>query len=1044
MGKSVLIDNFSGGMKRESAKLSDTQSSNLLGLSHLGGDLHTIDGVSGIGEFAYSTYPTGLGTPQSHSSYGSQTSKITYCLKRMDQTVWVGIPQSTYLRDFTSSGANPILMTPLAHWEMSDNGPNEFDRILGVVDNRDFLPYNCPIAYLWSTRVHEFFGLHSGLYCRDYTELDYDETQSFAISMWVKSDEALASGSDPRRLIGHINPTSTASGWKLNIGDSSNPTTYGGKLVYTAYGPSATNSYMIAANAAIDWTTWHHVVVVHDNHGAPSAPDNYIYIDGVAVANTVTVGGSHVALDVANDHTDSWNTCWIGAASSTTFGVAYGSNAFKGKIGAVTLYRCANTDIGTMKITAAQALQQYTAEKYRYLGPAVVSYDYVPLLGNSLYCQDTAITPISSRTLRGNTFIRSSAEVEHFVQIGSNLYFGTDEPSTHDYLYRWSGPTSGLARVDATLTLDNTHTYYTIGGVHAKWRARFYINVGWMVFFKVGGKWETTGHVIWQIDRDNFRVYLEDEGPLDHTVYDVAFVNVHRAGVDPGTTCAAIESNAGNTLPEGTYYYKWRYVNSNTGYVGEFSSTGTCTLGAGEDTATISGWDVNPPTQDITGLEIYRSSTGANGLYYLVQEASTKTYTPATNIYERTMLASSYVDTGWLDATLGNVIEEVDSGTFVRPQNLGKLKYYGNRLYGATQDYLWFSNMDEPEYMPGFYNGALTGEDYTSSIYGGYMPIGLHGGDWIQTIHSESGTYNTQGLETDNLMIFTRSRVIRWYGSNWSNFVVKEAFNTGVLAHKTVASNGSVTVWLASSGHVMVVPQGGTLPTIASGAIFPNGVMHSRYTTDSTRDDTWDNWCGTIWGDYYLLSGSLTADHVNDTTWMLHLPTMTWTSIPYGYNDFHQWDPVGALNFHSLTGTNAYPGDVEHIHTLFYGPPSGLSAYASHMDCEWVSRPISLPSSPRDVPRKCRVDRLRICCSCPTTADTTLAVKVIGSHNTAVEYTGSETIAHDHTNPGSRTIVETRVPTCKMHPYFQIKLTWNAVEHMQIDWVEVELVDNAS
>lgn len=151
-----------------------------------------------------------------------------------------------------------------------------------------------------------------------------------------------------------------------------------------------------------------------------------------------------------------------------------------------------------------------------------------------------------------------------------------------------------------------------------------------------------------------------------------------RMGVSAPTWQAAFTSGAAGNL-NGSYKYIFWGVNS-YGAEGDYGpETAEVTITSGR--ASFINVATAPVSAGIMYWKVGRNTAGASGLYWYVTDV-----TNGTEIFVDNLADSSLVD-----------LAPVDQGY---PRQFEFITSYGNRCFGAVGDYLWFSNLNQPEEFP--------------------------------------------------------------------------------------------------------------------------------------------------------------------------------------------------------------------------------------------------------------------------------------------------------------------------------------------------------
>ena len=449
--------------------------------------------------------------------------------------------------------------------------------------------------------------------------------------------------------------------------------------------------------------------------------------------------------------------------------------------------------------------------------------------------------------------------------------------------------------------------------------------------------WIMTGHTIKALAsaRNNNTFYLDDCGAdtLGNWV-DYCIVRLHRPGVAPAGGCTAT-AHVGGTGLTGTFNYIWRYYNSKTAYYGLFSAVSSPDVTVANGSIDVSGWPAQPPDLDVDTLEIWRTRTDAVGApaqvdsnYYLWKSVSlggtaSSLMGDGVPVTLRVGAATTYTDDGSVVINqTENALTDNAVAYYERAGALCLVRAHDGRLYAAQQNMLYMSALDTIEYMP---SSAAQDPLATSSsagvTQGGTVQIGVSPAEPITAMTSDMGNFSTDGVSGTDLLIFTNKRAMRWYGTDQTSFQLVAGFGFGCVNQRSLVHAGGQMVWntgdhivtlnIPWSMYMSMHPQY-NCPVIMSQKMWPYNIR--QYITAADVERCLAAWSAVFWNGWYILSGSLSA-YEPDTTWVCRMPmemqeaqnAVTWTSYPYGFNDFQLWNAPGAAGGWLLTGSVTTP-----------------------------------------------------------------------------------------------------------------------------------------
>lgn len=216
------------------------------------------------------------------------------------------------------------------------------------------------------------------------------------------------------------------------------------------------------------------------------------------------------------------------------------------------------------------------------------------------------------------------------------------------------------------------------------------------------------------------------------------------------------------------YYYVYCYENATTGGLSSPSpkslSTGTFT----NDQVNIT---VTPSTDtQVTGIRIFRSTDGGDGVYFEVQAAAfANTAGPHVDTTADTSLLTSTAPTGGFNDP--------------PPRSKGFV-WYANRIWMYVDNLVWFTGWEE----------------IRNGFEAECVPSGGAGNYWA--FDSE-----VTGLSVaeDGVIIFTGGKMFKIEGDTLDTFRrVDLAEGLGLRERATIARHGKVTAWLDSSSSIWI------------------------------------------------------------------------------------------------------------------------------------------------------------------------------------------------------------------------------------------------
>ena len=458
---------------------------------------------------------------------------------------------------------------------------------------------------------------------------------------------------------------------------------------------------------------------------------------------------------------------------------------------------------------------------------------------------------------------------------------------------------AGTIKPDGTTTVPGTDTLWTTGAVRkgdslfviigTTWYGPYYVTA-------IGGETTLTTSVA-----------VPTSGGV---ASDYIITRTHQAGIlTPTGTITATAVGSGGSLTAGDYKFAVTYANSVTGFESEpvyISGTVTCVT---DDSVTIASYGTGPTGSGLQAdqFKVYR--TKAFGAKYFLSNTLSRDQAGYT-------FATTATVTG-ADSALG---AELEIGHTPPPYVRG-LFQWNNRLYGygLTQiqssgdtytttgtdvNQLVWSTLNSPEYWP---RNQWDADDVfdINALAGGFISVGQPGIE-IRGLLGDGGSASGGDTRGSSLLVLKESGLsYRWYGMDWSDFELDEAFETTCPSSYTAGSHEGKLFWCSRKGPVGI--QAG------SSEVVP---LYQKLFPEASRDFEALNTAssmaklrGCVWRDWYILAWRETASTTNNRGAMLHIPTGTCTTL-----DNTNCNLIAA-SFSAWSG----PGDANE---LYYGKDS--------------------------------------------------------------------------------------------------------------------------
>lgn len=650
--------------------------------------------------------------------------------------------------------------------------------------------------------------------------------------------------------------------------------------------------------------------------------------------------------------------------------------------------------------------------------------NYRPLLANCY--RDGSNAYLASRT---------DGIKEFFCQVGKYLYI-TYGDQVNGESVRWDGffyASGAVSCLTADLTLvTGSGTDFSSADVKQGDTIYFYDHAGSAWQLGAGArtiKRVTDGtHLV--LDGNGFDTTGKGAGGGNSVNYII--VRAHKMGVTAATTCTAGAATAGGSLtPSTTYYFKYRYKNSLTGYTGNISGAGSAATTDVNKTIPLSGWSTRPIDRQINQLEIFSSTDGATYQLHATLTAGATDYA----------FPASYDATANPAAT-ATVLEADAAYHDVPPDRFGKLIHWNGKLWarrtGTYANRLHFSTTWGYEYWPTL---LIASDDPSSTMpyAGGYILVGS-AGDYIMDYAPEGGAYSTTGEAGSNLLVWTFTRAFRFFGASWLDFQLVEAFHVGAVSNRVAVNCAGLVCWLSRDGPMLIEP-GSNVPTPIYRALWPKG-LH-EYLSGTSTDTLLAQAVAIYWNGYYILALGTAADTKNTQLWAFHLATRTWTPMHTS---------SAAINVASLAACDG-PTDREqllmgdgaygYVWRLF--AKTGTHTYWTPSTSAGVPTEIKLPLlslSPRPEDRYTvkHIERVIACYKAPAAQQTvTLSVYTNGQDTGTPSYSDTATVAADSSTHKRQYAIwyPSKSGSFPDGRLFWLWLTGTFTAEMELEWVQI-------
>ena len=152
-----------------------------------------------------------------------------------------------------------------------------------------------------------------------------------------------------------------------------------------------------------------------------------------------------------------------------------------------------------------------------------------------------------------------------------------------------------------------------------------------------------------------------------------------RAGVSAPTQVLSAFSNAGAGNLTGAYTYVYTGVNSYSAEGDYGSASPSITVTTAQ--VRVTNIPTAPVSHGINSWNVYRNTANAQGIYWLITSVTNGVTSFTDNVADTSLTVAAPTDQGYL-------------------RNFSFMLSYAGRLWGAVDDFLWFSELNEPETFP--------------------------------------------------------------------------------------------------------------------------------------------------------------------------------------------------------------------------------------------------------------------------------------------------------------------------------------------------------
>ncbi len=615
---------------------------------------------------------------------------------------------------------------------------------------------------------------------------------------------------------------------------------------------------------------------------------------------------------------------------------------------------------------------------------------------------------------------------ERFCAMNGRLYF----TNQNDENWMWDGRfyKVGQAKISGTTMLGSGTNWLTAVNTYGS------VKIGDKTYIKNGANWSLTAGIVAKSIHSGTHIELNSAGPSVSSFSNYIISGAHDARVIGPTTAPALAATAGTSLATGTYKYKFTYENNDLGIESDPSPAATIAV-TGVNRRVVVGNGTNWPQYpsafnwqySTDTVNVYRTRINGTSSYFFADDVTRGT----------TGNFGTFTDT-LPDASLTTAVAAPSDHTAM-PDDIKYFIEFNGRLYGwgskGNPEKLYFSTLGSPDYFPAYEFGI---DDPSDATLGGYVVLS-EPGDPIVAAIVEGGTYGSSGKAGSNLLVFTNTRAYRWYGIDWNDFARAEALGIGCIAPKSLVNHGGMIIWLSHQG-IVALPSGANavqnigLPIRAS---IPDNITEPLMTYGAKC-------VGSVWRDWYILAWPGDSYTYNTFVDMLHIPTMTWTSLNESpsvnyINDLSVWDGTGdngELYYADETNSYIWQMFVKSGSNTYFAPSSSTGVSAR------FGKFLTLARSEEEIDWVKTIKRVSTCWARPASAqNVTLKIETNGAWpNVQSSPTFSKTVSVSSTDAGS---TARRRAYAEWYPNvsgrsFALEFNGIFTAQMQIIWIKVE------
>jgi len=479
-----------------------------------------------------------------------------------------------------------------------------------------------------------------------------------------------------------------------------------------------------------------------------------------------------------------------------------------------------------------------------------------------------------------------------FAPWGIRLYISVYDAR----MVRWDAfyYTTGTIKPNGTTTVPGTSTLWQTGAVRK----------GDTLFVQIGSSWYGP-YYITAIGSETSLTTSAAVQTAAGVASDYIIARTHEAGIlTPTGTITATAVGSGGSLTAGDYKFAVTYANSLTGFESDpvyISGTVVCVA---SDSVTIAGYGTGPTGSGLQAdtFNVYR--TKAFGAKYYLAESLTRDQTGYT-----------FATTATVDGADSALGAELEIG-HTPPPYVRRIYQWNNRLYGygltqlhrtgdtyattgADVNQLCLSKLNCPEYWQRNQWDADDPFDI-DVLAGAFISVGQPGIE-IRGLLGDGGAAAAGDTRGSSLLVLKESGLsYRWYGMDWSDFELDEAFETTCPSSYTAASREGKLFWCSRKGPVGI--------ETGSNQVIP---LYQKLFPEASRDfealNTAASLAGLracVWRDWYILAWRETASTTNNRCALLHIPSGSCTTLDHSSNS------LGARAFSVWMG----PGDAGELY----------------------------------------------------------------------------------------------------------------------------------